>query len=66
MGRLIKSAKDCADCLCRVCANNDCNDSWNHALDARCGYKKCTCNCSPGDEITETLEDCPEFLPDEL
>lgn len=63
MGKVIKSDRDCADCLCRVCANNNCNDSFNSSL--KYGYKMCTCDCNIGDELVEIDDDCPEFLPDE-
>lgn len=61
--RLIKSDEDCADCLCRVCARNSCNDSYNIELEG--GYANCSCNCSIGDKLIETEDDCPNFLPDE-
>jgi len=64
MGRVITSYEDCADCLCRVCARNECNDSYNaiHAKNERAG---CTCECNFGDEIKETIDDCHLFLADE-
>ena len=61
MGKIIKSATDCADCLCRVCARNICNDSHNKNLER----KTCTCNCDVFNEIVDTEEDCNIFLPDE-
>ena len=61
--RLIKSDEDCADCLCRVCAKNSCNDSYNSEL--KRGYAYCSCNCNIGDKLIETEDDCPDFLPDE-
>lgn len=61
MGRIIKSAADCADCLCRACARNICNDSHNNNLDE----KTCTCNCDVFNEIVDTEEDCDIFLPNE-
>lgn len=61
--RLVKSGEDCADCLCRVCARNRDNDSINREL--KNGEANCSCNCKPGDELIETEEDCPRFLPDE-
>lgn len=62
MGRIIRTDADCADCLCRVCARNECNDSWNPLVK----YKTCDCNCVRGvHRIMESEEDCPDFLPDE-
>ena len=61
--RLIESDEDCADCLCRVCARNNCNDSYNAQLEN--GYPNCSCNCEIGDKLIETEDDCPYFLPDE-
>lgn len=61
--RLVTSDEDCADCLCRVCARNAYNDSYNHKLEN--GGKTCTCNCKPSDTLVETEDDCPKFLPDE-
>lgn len=61
MGRMILSDRDCADCLCRVCARNVCNDSQNKNLEE----KTCSCNCDVFNEIIETEDDCPSFLPDE-
>ena len=61
--RLIESDEDCADCLCRVYARNDCNDSYNAQLED--GYANCSCNCKIGDILIETEDDCPQFLPDE-
>ena len=64
--RELKSDADCADCICRVCARNSCNDSWNHHLEECNGWKSCTCECSIGDLcVYETEDDCPNFLPDE-
>lgn len=63
MGKIITTDADCADCLCRVCASNSCNDSYNHKLEH--GYKGCECNCNFGDEIVETEDDCSSYLPDE-
>lgn len=63
MGRIIKSDEDCADCLCRVCARNSCNDSYNSKL--RNGEANCACNCDVFHEIIETVDDCSLFLPDE-
>lgn len=63
--RKVKSDADCADCLCRCCARNECNDSYNREVEKDGGY--CTgCNgCN--EQVIETEEDCPrgEFLPDE-
>ena len=61
MGRMITSDADCADCLCRVCARNICNDSQNKNL----GEKTCTCNCDVFNELIETEEDCNYYLPDD-
>lgn len=61
MGRIATSGRDCADCLCRVCARNACNDSQNERLDE----KNCSCNCDAFGEIIETEEDCEFFLTDE-
>lgn len=64
MGRRVRSDEDCADCLCRVCARNADNDSYNSKLKG--DYKYCSCSaCSVFHEIVETEEDCQEFLPDE-
>lgn len=63
MGRIINSDADCSDCLCRVCARNNCNDSYNQKL--KYGEAMCTCDCSIGDEIIESQDDCPIFLADE-
>ena len=52
---------DCADCLCRVCAKNEANDSWNPSAP----YKDCGCNnCGIGNLLVETTEDCKGFAPD--
>lgn len=61
--RLVESDEDCADYLCRVCARNSCNDSYNTRLED--GYANCSCNCKIGDILIETEDDCPNFLPDE-
>lgn len=61
--RIIISDEDCADCLCRVCARNSCNDSYNHKLEN--DYANCECNCMIGDVLIETEDDCFLFLPDE-
>ena len=61
MGRIAMDDTDCADCLCRVCARNGDNDSYNHQID----HATCHCDCEIGkSEIVETDEDCPRFLPD--
>ena len=65
MGRRIVSDVDCADCLCRVCARNECNDSYNE-IHAKSDRMDCTCECNLGDKLIETEDDCPLFLPDEL
>lgn len=62
--RLVMSDEDCSDCLCRVCARNSSNDSRNNKL--KNGIQvRCECNCRFGDELVETGEDCPNFLPDD-
>lgn len=61
--RLVTSDEDCADCLCRVCARNSCNDSYNHISEE--DGRGCECNCKIGDKLIETEDDCPDFLPDE-
>lgn len=63
MGKIIESDEDCADCLCRVCANNSCNDSVNSKGD---GHARCRCDCNIGDILIETEDDCSNFLPDEM
>lgn len=64
MGRIFKSMEDCSDCLCRVCANNQDNDSINSATD---GIARCSCGvCEVFSEIVETEADCPNFIPDEM
>lgn len=67
MARDILSDEDCADCICRVCARNACNDSWNPKLEEPGDRgKSCECNCGIGDllGVYETEDDCPDFLPD--
>lgn len=61
--RLLSSDEDCADCLCRVCARNSCNDSYNRKSEE--DGRSCECNCKIGDKLIETEDDCPDFLPDE-
>lgn len=61
--RLVTSDEDCADCLCRVCARNRCNDSYNRK--SKEDGRSCECNCKIGDKLIETEDDCPDFLPDE-
>lgn len=61
--RLVKSDEDCADCLCRLCARNSCNDSYNIQLEG--GYANCSCNCNIGYKLIEAEEYCPNFIPDE-
>lgn len=66
MGKIITSDADCADCLCRVCAHNDGNDSYSKQLEyGSIIWKKCRCGCNLGDEIVDTTDDCSEYLPDE-
>lgn len=55
----------CADCLCRVCARNADNDSYNHQITRVSKL----CSCEPCGGLSKTVEnegDCPEFLPDEM
>lgn len=63
--RPLTSDKDCADCICRVCARNTANDSWNPKL-AQPGDKgkSCNCDCNIGDEMFETDTECQFYLPD--
>ena len=61
--RLVTSDEDCADCLCRVCARNQNNDSYNHKTQE--DGRTCECNCKIGDKLIETEDDCFEFLADE-
>lgn len=61
--RIVTSEEDCADCLCRVCARNGCNDSYNHISEE--DGRRCECNCKIGDKLIETEDDCSDFLPDE-
>ena len=57
----VQSDLDCADCLCRVCAKNEVNDSRNPTAP----YKDCGCNnCGIGNLLVETDEDCKGFTPD--
>lgn len=64
MGRIVMCDADCADCLCRVCARNADNDSFNPNCDYP-DYPTCHCDCIVGkNELVETQEDCPLFLPD--
>ena len=55
----------CADCLCRVCARNRYNDSYNSQAEKDNEYCE-GCNSCHGYQI-ETEKDCPResFLPDE-
>lgn len=52
---------NCADCLCRVCVKNICNDSYNDKLDIP-SENSCKCDCVFGDEIIETEEVCDLFF----
>lgn len=61
--KTLTSDTDCANCLCRVCARNVCNDSYNQQLET--DFSRCECNCRIGDAVIETEDDCPIFLPDE-
>lgn len=58
--RYITSDMDCADCLCRICARNEDNDSFNELITSL--DMPCHCDCSIGDILTE---ECEFFLPDE-
>lgn len=59
----VESDESCADCLCRVCARNICNDSFNKKVE---NGKTCTCaNCCIGDWYPSNSKDCDQFLPDE-
>ena len=51
----------CGDCLCRVCARNECADNYNKLCDRDC------MGCSGCTGPIELEEDCPkeEFMPDE-
>lgn len=56
--------ESCADCLCRVCARNVCNDSVNESLDEK-DATCCACDfCDIHKEVIETEEDCDKYLPD--
>ena len=51
----------CADCLCRVCARNECGDNYNPGIDNDClGCNGCT-------GTIDLPTDCPKeaFVPDE-
>lgn len=61
MSRILMSDEDCADCLCRVCARNGCNDSFNPLHDG----SDCMCDCDIGiSKVVESTDDCHLFLPD--
>ena len=67
MGRVLRSEEDCAECLCRVCAHNVANDSYNPELEYGC--KDCIASecCRIGEtEIIDLDTDCPKesYLPD--
>ena len=51
----------CGECLCRVCARNECSDNYSKDCDQDC----LGCNGCKGPVDTE--EDCPreEFIPDD-
>lgn len=56
--RTVKSPEDCADCLCKICAKNTVNDSYNPSAP----YKECGCdNCDFGNQVIETTDDCKGF-----
>lgn len=55
----------CANCLCRVCARNASNDSYNRLVTrfSQC----CSCSsCRVFGEAIQTEEECPGYLPDEM
>ena len=58
--RKIISKKDCSDCLFHMYTNNACDDSGNFKKSNLCGKSE----CSIGDAIPKTEEDCRNFLPD--
>ena len=51
----------CGDCLCRVCARNECGDNYAEGIDNDC----LGCNGCRG--TVDMLKDCPKkaFVPDE-
>lgn len=56
--RTVKSPEDCTDCLCKVCAKNTVNDSYNPSAQ----YKECGCdNCDIGNQVIETTDDGKGF-----
>lgn len=57
----MKTEYVCADCLCRVCARNECTDNYSPGIDQDC----LGCNGCIG--TVDLPEDCPreEFVPDE-
>lgn len=61
MGRIINSIEDCADCLCRVCARNSVNLTFNTLIK---DDMRCTCDCDFGDQLIETSEQCPDYIRD--
>lgn len=54
----------CAECLCRVCARNECTDNYNSKVSE---YEKCS-GCSNCTGSVELEKDCPrdDFVPDEF
>ena len=63
--RKFRKLEDFADCLCRVCARNIYNDSYNvniNAFSVMC----CSCgSCDDNQDVIETDKDCISFLPDQ-
>ena len=63
--RLKKDDTDCADCLCRVCANSMDNDSRNEHGGVIKTCRPCeSCVCGESYCI-EVDTDCMNYLPDE-
>ena len=51
----------CGDCLCRVCARNECGDNFAEGIDNDC------LGCNGCNGTVDLLEDCPKkaFVPDD-
>lgn len=65
--RVVTGEWDCCECLCRVCARNTANDSWNHEIE----YEGKDCDacdrCRIGKSLIVDVDtDCPKnaYLPD--